>query len=188
MVGTLVTLIVGATIVGVLGSGQDRERDLEDVAASQEQLHDVMGMVLKDVRAAEPLWFETATTPATQLGMRRLDPATGATAYVRWRIVTSPPAAPTLVRETVQLDPVTRAVTSSSVNVSLRGLDATISPFAYFTRSGAQVSGATTAPYTDCTSQVMVTLRAAPSRGRHPVTLISEGQLRSRADTPWWCP
>ena len=188
MMGTLISAIVGATIASVMVSSQDRERDLEDVAASQQQLHEAVGIVLKDVRAAEPLWIEAATTPEAQLGLRRLDPATGATTYVRWRILTPVAGRHSLLRETVQVNTATNTVTSASTNYRLDGLDTTISPFAYFTRSGTQVASATSAPYSDCAARIMVTLRAAPSRGRRPVTLISQGQLRSRDGTPWWCP
>lgn len=188
IVGTMLTAIVFVAIAGTLSSGQARQVDLEDVAASQEELQSAMASVLKDVRAAEPLWLQTGTTPATQLGVRRLDITTGAYVNVRWRIDVPTSGAAALVRETVQLDPVTQAVTSVRADLRLEGLDTTIPPFAYFTASGSEVTGVTPGPYTECTSRVMVTLRAAPLHGRRPVTLISQAELRNKATTPWWCP
>ena len=188
--GTVVAAVMFVAIAGTLTSGQDRERDLEDVAASQEELQSAMGSVLKDVRAAEPLWFETATMPEQHLGMLRLDPASagGAQVRVRWRIETPAGGPSAMVREVVQLDPVTQAVTSATETFRLEGLDDSIPPFAYFTRTDSQISSTTFGPYTECASRVMVTLRAAPSRGRHPVTLISQAELRNRGGPPWWCP
>jgi Tfp pilus assembly protein PilW len=188
MVATMLTAIVFVTIAGTLSSGQSRQTDLEDVAASQEELQSAMTSVLKDVRAAEPLWFQTGAAPAAQLGVRRLDTATGTYVDVRWRVDVSTTGAAALVRETVQLDPVTRAVTSARTDLRLEGLDTRIPPFAYFTASGSEVTGVTPGPYTECTSRVMVTLRAAPLHGRRPVTLISQAELRNKSTTPWWCP
>lgn len=187
---TVVSAIMFVAVAGAMTSGQNRERDLEDVAASQEQLQIAMGNVLKDVRAAEPLWFETATLPERQLGMQRLYPASpaGAQVRVRWRIETATSGTSSLVREVVQLDPATLVVTSATATFRLEGLDDSIPPFAYFTRTDSQISSATFGPYTECASRVMVTLRAAPSRGRHPLTLISQAELRNRGGPPWWCP
>lgn len=187
IVVTMLAAIVFAAVAGSMASGQDRELDLEDVAASQEGLQATMGTLLKDVRAAEPLWFETST-PEDQLGMQRVDPETGATVNVRWRIETAANNRTALVRETVQLDPVTGLAVSATATHRLDGLDTSIPPFAYFTKNGTQVSGATLGPYTECTSRVMVTLRAAPLRGQRPLTLISQAELRNGSGTPWWCP
>ena len=190
VVGAAVAALVFAALAATMTTGQDREMDLEDVAASQEDLQSTMSTLLKDVRAAEPLWFETAARPEERLGMQRLDATTGARAHVRWRV--DPPATAdgraALVRETVQLDPVTQQPTSVTHDLRLEGLDPTIPPFAYFTRDGTQVTSLTHAPYTECAARVMVTLRAAPLHGRRPLTLISQAELRNRGMTPWWCP
>jgi prepilin-type N-terminal cleavage/methylation domain-containing protein len=189
-IAALLSAIVGTIMLSVLVSAQQSERHLEEISASQEELRRAIVEVLEDLRSAEPLWFDATSTPAPTPGseIRLVHRPAGATqpTYVRWHIDGND-----LVRDVVSVNSFNQLQTVART-YRLPGIDPLVTSFAYDDRSGQPtfVSNAPTdwRKLNQCTVRATVVLRAAPLRGRHPVSVTSEAQLRNNAEPPVFCP
>ncbi|HVM09971.1 MAG TPA: prepilin-type N-terminal cleavage/methylation domain-containing protein [Acidimicrobiales bacterium] len=189
-IAALLAAIVGTIMMSVLVSAQQSERHLEEISASQEELRRAIVEVLQDIRSAEPLWFDAASSPAPAPGseIRVVHRRAGSTqpTYIRWHIEGTD-----LVRDVVSVDGFNQLQTVART-YRLAGVDPLVTSFAYDDKS-ARATFASDAPVdwrklNQCTVRVTVVLRAAPLRGRHPVSVTSEAQLRNNAEPPVFCP
>ena len=189
VVGTVIASIVATLMVSTLFSGQQSERRISDLSASQEDVRRALVEVLQDVRSAEPLWYDSTVTPAADPARDlRLEvwPA-GATSptYIRWHI-----AEGELRRDVVAKNAQNQLATVATT-YRLPGIDAALTGFAYDHRRGPITITPTTnidwAQLSSCTTKVTVILRAASEGGSRPVTATSQAQLRNRSEPPVYC-
>lgn len=192
MIGTMLAAIVGALMFSSLVSGQNSERHLEEVAASQEDLRRALVEITRDIRAAEPLWFDQAVTPTAtpdkELRLERWEIGGTTPTYIRWHITGGE-----LVRDIVTVDPATKALQTAGTTYRLPGIDASLTGFAYTYPTSAQpendvvLSPVDWGRLTGCTNKVFIELRAATLRGRHPTSVRGEINLRNQTSTPGYC-
>lgn len=195
MIGTVLTAIIGALLFGTLVSGQQSERHLEEIAASQEDLRRALVEITRDIRAAEPLWFKKTVsplaTPDKELRLEHWEVAAAAPTYIRWHI-----SGGELVRDIVELDSAGTTLQTVATTYRLTGVDPTLTGFAYSYPTPV-------APYeaevditpgrvewrrlNHCANKVFVELRAATLRGRHPTSVRGEINLRNHSSTPGYC-
>lgn len=195
MIGTMLSAIVGALLFSALVSGQQSERHLEEVAASQEDLRRALGEITRDIRAAEPLWFKKSVsplaTPDKELRLERWEVSATTPTYIRWHITGGE-----LVRDIVELDSTGTTLQTVATTYRLPGIDATLTGFAYSYPKAV-------APYeaevninpgtvewrrlNHCTNKVFIELRAATLRGRHPTSVRGEINLRNQTSIPGYC-
>lgn len=191
-IGTMLAAIVGALMFSSLVAGQSAERHLEEAAASQEDLRRALVEITRDIRAAEPLWFDTRVTPAAQpaneLRLERWDVSATTPTYIRWHIVGGE-----LVRDVVTVHPSTHAIQSAMTTYRLHGIDDALTGFAYTYPTASQpekdvvLSPVDWGRLNGCTNKVLVQLRAATLRGRHPTSVRGEINLRNQSSTPGYC-
>jgi len=192
VIGTLLAAIVGTLMLGSLASGQNSERSLEEISASQEDLRRALVEITRDLRAAEPLWYDRAVTPAAdpakELRLERWEINATTPTYIRWHITGGE-----LVRDVVTVDPVTDTLQTVATTYRLLGVDATLTGFAYTYPTATNpekdvvLSPVDWGRLTECTNKVLVQLRAASLRGKHPTLVRGEINLRNQTTTPGYC-
>ena len=200
VIGTLLASIVGALFFTTLATGQQSERHLIEVSASQEELRRALVEITSDIRSAEPLWFIQASSPAptpiSELRLEHWEPGGSAPTYLRWHVVSTADG-DELVRDIVTYDAVTKVVTTVGTTYRLRGIDASLSGFGYQKPKASSpyyeqipvdvVANVDWQKLNQCTNTVSIELRSAAVGSRHPTSVRSDINLRNQVDLPEYC-
>lgn len=190
-IGAMLTFIVGSLMMSLLVSGQKSERHLDGMAASQEELRRALVEIMRDIRAAEPLWFDQAVSPTAvpgkELRLERWDIGATTPTYIRWHLTGGE-----LVRDIVTLDS-SKAIQSAATTYRLSGVDDTLTGFAYTYPTSANPENDVVLTPIDwgrlsgCTNKVFVQLRAAALDSDHRALVRGEINLRNQTNTPSYC-
>ena len=196
-IGTMLAAIVAALLLSSLVSAQQSEVHLQEISASQEDLRRAIVEITRDIRAAEPLWYDATLTPTasadTELRLEHWERAGTTPTRLRWRI-----DGDELVREvltTVDTDGDSHpdTVVAGDTTYRLRGVDPTTSAFSFTMpdpsapTQGKAVQPNDAARLSNCVNKVFVMLRAAAVNGRHPSSVYTEINLRNRYGMPGYC-
>ena len=183
------TAIVSVSILGVLISQQNAERDVSRFTVNHEETRQALVALQRDLRSSEPL-TEVSDPLALRyrIDLKMYDDVNSPTPFqLRWRVDSGTRQ---LVREVLD--------TSGNVTATtyrLRGVvnsDLSVPVFTYYRADNTSYDLASpdTSPGTVayCTVRVGIDLRAMPNSGRAPVRLVSDVELRNKLPGADECP
>jgi Tfp pilus assembly protein PilW len=166
VITVMISMVVMASLLGMLSSQTTAEQRVHDVADSQEAVRLAYVELTSDVRSADPLVAATATSIEVQLR-----DAAGTARTVRWSEETPVTGGLELVRREVATNGTT------TVSYRLTGVAAG-TLFTYF-KAGLTPVAVPTGDESSCAKRVQISLRATPEGRGAPLLLQSDVDLRN---------